>query len=348
MSKFNKLTVKKITRETPTAIIITFDIPESLASSYKFIAGQYVNLKHVIGEKEVRRAYSICSSTNDKDLSVAVKEVEGGLFSTYANQELKEGVTIEVGIPEGRFIIETKEDNANFYGGVAAGSGITPIISIAKAVLENEPNSTFVLIYGNRSVSETILYKEIQGLLETYKNRFFVQYVFSQVKEPNSLSGRIERPTIQYIFNNKHKGNYNKFFICGPEDLVYNTTSVLKESGYPEEMIKFELFTSTEKGSFIPVSNDVTKVTVIIDDETHTFEMSQKDSLVKAFNDQGLDTPQSCLGGVCSSCICKIVEGEAIMAKNAILTDQEVAAGLTLSCQAFPTTKEIVVDFDNV
>jgi ring-1,2-phenylacetyl-CoA epoxidase subunit PaaE len=348
MSKFNKLTVTKITRETPTAIVITFNVPDNLADSYKFIAGQYVNLKQVIGDKEVRRAYSICSSPNDKELSVSVKEVEGGLFSTYANRELKEGTTIEVGLPEGRFIIETNPDNQNYYGGVAAGSGITPIISIAKAVLENESNSKFILIYGNKSIPETILYKEIVSLLENYKDRFFVQFVFSQAKEIGSLLGRIDRPTIQYTFNNKYKGNYAKFFICGPEDLIYNTTSILKESGYAEEIIKFELFTTSDKGSFIPVSNDTTKVTVIIDDETHTFEMSQKDSLVKAFNDQGLDTPQSCLGGVCSSCICKIVEGEAILAKNSVLTDQEIASGLTLSCQAFPTSSSIIVDFDNV
>lgn len=348
MSKFNKLTVTKITRETPTAIVITFNVPENLADSYTFIAGQYVNLKHIIGDKEVRRAYSICSSPNDKEFSVSVKEVEGGLFSTFANRELKEGATLEVGLPEGRFTIETKADNQNYYGGVAAGSGITPIISIAKAVLENEANSKFVLIYGNKSVPETILYKEIVSLLEKYKDRFYVQFVFSQAKESGSLTGRIDRPTIQYTFNNKYKGNYAQFFICGPEDLIYNTTAILKESGYAEELLKFELFTTSDKGSFIPVSNDTTKVTVIIDDETHTFEMSQKDSLVKAFNAQGLDTPQSCLGGVCSSCICKIVEGEAILAKNSVLTDQEIQSGLTLSCQAFPTSSAIVIDFDNV
>lgn len=348
MSRFNKLTVKNITRETPTAIVVTFDVPESLTSTYNFLAGQYVNLKHVIGDKEVRRAYSICSSPNEKELSVAIKEVSGGLFSTYVNRELTIGTTIEVGLPEGRFCIETDPANENYYGGVAAGSGISPIISIAKTVLQNEPNSKFILLYGNKSVEETIFYKQIDTLLNTYPDRFFVQYMFSQAKVANSLTGRIERPTIQYTFNNKYKGNYAKFFICGPEDMIYNATAVFKESGYPEDIIKFELFTTSEKGSFVPVSNDNTKVTVILDDETHTFEMSQKDSLLKALNIQGIDAPQSCLGGVCSSCICKVLDGEVALAKNSVLTDQEIAAGFTLSCQAFPTSKEIVIDFDNV
>jgi ring-1,2-phenylacetyl-CoA epoxidase subunit PaaE len=348
MSRFNKLTVKNITRETPTAIVVTFDVPDNLVASYKFMAGQYVNLKHIIGDKEVRRAYSISSSPNERDLSVAIKEVSGGLFSTFANRELKIGTSIEVGLPEGRFCIETDGANDNYYGGVAAGSGISPIISIAKSVLENEPNSKFILLYGNKTPAETIFYNEIATLLNTYNDRFSVQYMFSQAKEPNSLSGRIERPTIQYTFNNKFKGNYAKFFICGPEDMIYNATAVFKESGYPEDIIKFELFTTSEKGSFVPVSNDNTKVTVILDDEKHTFEMSQKDSLLKALNIQGIDAPQSCLGGVCSSCICKVLDGEVVLAKNSVLTDQEIAAGLTLSCQAFPASKEITIDFDNV
>lgn len=348
MSRFNKLTVKNISRETPTAIVVTFEIPDNLKENYNFLAGQYVNLKHIIGDKEVRRAYSICSSPNDAELSIAIKEVDGGLFSTFANRELTVGTTIEVGLPEGRFIIETDAANDNFYGGVAAGSGISPIISIAKAILQNEPNSKFILLYGNKSIPETIFYKEISELLNTYSDRFFVQFMFSQAKEANSLTGRIERPTIQYTFNNKYKGNYSRFFVCGPEDMIYNATAVFKESGYPEDIIKFELFTTSEKGSFVPVSNDNTKVTVILDDEKHTFEMSQKDSLLKALNIQGIDAPQSCLGGVCSSCICKVLDGEVVLAKNSVLTDQEIAAGLTLSCQAFPTSKEIIIDFDNV
>lgn len=348
MSRFNKLIVKNITRETPTAIVVTFEVPENLTDNYKFLPGQYVNLKHIIEDKEVRRAYSICSIPSEKDLSVAIKEVAGGLFSTFANQSLTVGTAIDVSPPEGRFFIETDAANDNYYGGVAAGSGISPIISIAKAVLHNEPNSKFILLYGNKSIADTIFYNEIATLLKTYKDRFFVQYMFSQAKEPNSLTGRIERPTIQYTFNNKHKGNYSKFFVCGPEDMIYNATSVFKESGYPEDLIKFELFTTSEKGSFVPVSNDNTKVTVILDDEEHTFEMSQKDSLLKALNIQGIDAPQSCLGGVCSSCICKILDGEVVLAKNSVLTDQEIASGLTLSCQAFPTSKEIVIDFDNV
>jgi len=348
MSRFNKLTVKNITRETPSAIAVTFEVPEKLAPSYTFLAGQYVNLKHVIGDKEVRRPYSITSVPSDKELAVTIKEVAGGLFSTYANRELKVGTTIEVGVPEGRFYVETNSANENLYGGVAAGSGISPVISIAKTILQNEPKSKFVLLYGNKSVNETIFYNEITNLLSTYKDRFFVQFMFSQEKREDSLNGRIERPTIQYTFNNRHKGDYVNFFICGPEDMIYNTTAVLKESGYPESIIKYELFNTTEKGSFVPVSSDNTTVTVLLDDEEHVFEMSQKDSLIKALNIQGIDAPQSCLGGVCSSCICKITKGEAILAKNSILTDQEIAAGLTLACQAYPTTKEIAIDFDNV
>ncbi|UYW00902.1 ferredoxin--NADP reductase [Flavobacterium agricola] len=348
MSRFNKLTVKNITRETPNAIVITFDVPESLATTYQFLAGQYLNIKHVIDNKEVKRAYSISASPNEKTLAVTVKEVAGGLFSTYANQHLTVGTNMEVGVPEGRFTIETDANNNHLYGAIAAGSGITPIISIIKTVLENEPNSQFVLLYGNKSVQETIFYNEIARLLNTYKERFSVQYIFSQEVSEGSLNGRIVRETIQNTFTANQSGNYAKFFICGPEELVYNSTSALKESGVTEDKIKFELFNSSEKGSYVPVSSDNTTITVLLDDEEVVFEMSRKDSIIKALNDKGLDAPQSCLGGVCSSCICKITKGEAVLAKNSVLTDQEIAAGFTLACQAYPTTSEIAIDFDNV
>lgn len=349
MSKFYKLTIKEIVRETPKAIVVTFEIPDALKSEFTFIAGQYVNIKHVIVDKEVRRAYSICSSPNTQNVSIAIKEVDNGLFSTFANSTLQAGMQLEVSTPEGRFTFNPDPSKSVFYGGIAAGSGITPIVSIAKSVMENEPNSSFVLIYGNKSAAETILYKEINNLLTQYADRFFVQYLFSQNKEANALFGRIERPTIQYIFNNKYgKRAYDTFYLCGPEEMIYSATSVLKESGFPEEKMKFELFTTSDKGSFTPVSNDTTTVTVTLDDETKTFEMSQKDNLLKALIDNGVDAPHSCLGGVCSSCICQISEGAAVMSKNSVLTDQEITSGLTLACQAYPTSNTIVLDFDNV
>ena len=350
MSSFYKLQIKEIKRETANAISIVFNVPAELKPAYTFTAGQYINLKLTLDGKEIRRAYSICSSPESGELRIAIKSVKNGHFSKFANANLKVGDLIEVGQPEGKFTFEPHLDRQKNYAAFVAGSGITPVLSILKAVLQNEPKSTFVLVYGNKSPEETIFYNELHDLQLNYVGRFFVHFVFSQTKVDSELFGRIEKSSVNFILNNKHKEKeFDKFYLCGPEEMILLVTSVLKEHNVADKNIKFELFsTSTSENTAASSHDGHTKITVLVDDEETTFEMSQKQTLLEAALKQGLDAPYSCQGGICSSCLARIKSGTAEMKKNSILTDGEIAEGLILTCQAHPTSAEIFVDYDDV
>lgn len=351
MSSFYKLQVKEVVKETPNAISVAFNVPNELKSAYQFVAGQYVNLKLTLDGKEIRRAYSICSSPNSGELRIAIKSVKNGYFSTFANQNLKPGDLLDVGVPEGKFTFEPNTERQKNYMGFAAGSGITPIMSILQSVLESEPNSTFVLVYGNKSPQETLFYDQIHQLQLKYVGRFFVHYVFSQAKVEDALFGRIDQANTNFIWRNKHKEKeFDKYYLCGPEAMINLVSALLKEHHVADKNIKFELFSTspTEENSLATSGNGHTKITVLVDDEETTFEMSQKQTLLEAALKQGLDAPYSCQGGICSSCLARISRGTAEMKKNSILTDKEIADGLILTCQAHPTSSEIFVDFDDV
>lgn len=351
MSSFYKLNIKDIKHETPNAISVAFTIPAELKPVYQFIAGQYVNLKLTLDGQEVRRAYSVCSSPNSDELRIAIKSVKSGLFSSFANDNLKPGDILEVSQPEGRFTFEPSFSNQKNYAAFAAGSGITPIMSILKSVLESEPKSTFVLVYGNKTPEETIFHTELHDLQLKYVGRFFVHYVYSQAKIENELFGRIDKSTVNFILNNKHKEKeFDKFYLCGPEDMINLISNVLKEHNIAEKNIKFELFSTSSAPENPAAASHTghTKITVLVDDEETTFEMSQKQTLLEATLKQGIDAPYSCQGGICSSCLARITTGSAEMKKNSILTDSEVAEGLILTCQAHPTSAEIYIDFDDV
>lgn len=350
MSSFYKLNVKDVRRETPTSVSIAFNVPEELKSNYSFIAGQYVNLKINLDGTEIRRAYSICSSPDSGELRVAVKAVKGGAFSQLANHKLKVGDLIEVGTPEGNFTFEPNLERQKNYAAFAAGSGITPVLSILQSVLKSEPKSTFVLVYGNKSPEETIFHQILHDLQLKYTGRFFVHYVFSQSKADEALFGRIERSTVNFVLKNKYKDiEFDKFYLCGPEEMINIVSEVLKENNFTEKNIKFELFTASATENVIEQSLEGhTKITIMVDDEETTFEMSQKQTVLEAALKQGLDAPYSCQGGICSSCLAKITNGTAEMKKNSILTDGEIAKGLILTCQAHPTSAELYVDYDDV
>ena len=350
MSAFYKLQVKEIKRETPHAISVVFNVPEELKPAYKFLAGQYVNLKLTLDGNEIRRAYSLCSSPDSGELRIAIKSVKNGHFSAFANDNLKLGDLIEVGVPEGNFTFEPNGERQKNYAAFAAGSGITPILSILKTVLKNEPKSTFVLVYGNKTPEETIFYNELHDLQLQYVGRFFVHYVFSQAKPADSLFGRIEKSAVNFVLHNKHKEKeFDKVYLCGPEEMILLVSQVLKEHHFLEKNIKFELFSTSAKENKAAASHEGhTKITVFVDDEEATFEMSQKQTLLEAALKQGLDAPYSCQGGICSSCLARITTGTAEMKKNSILTDGEIAEGLILTCQAYPTSAEIVVNYDDV
>jgi ring-1,2-phenylacetyl-CoA epoxidase subunit PaaE len=350
MSSFYKLNIKEVKRETPNAVSILFNIPSELQPTYKFIAGQYINLKLTLDGKEIRRAYSICSSPNSGELRIAIKAVKNGNFSKFANDNLKAGDILEVGQPEGKFTFEPSADRQKNYAAFVAGSGITPVMAILQSVLENEPNSSFVLVYGNKTPEDTIFHDQLHELQLKYVGRFFVHYVYSQTKVENELFGRIDKSNINFVLNNKHKEKeFDKFYLCGPEEMINLATTVLKEHNVADKNIKFELFTTSSTENTEASSHEGhTKITVLVDDEETTFEMSQKQTLLEAALKQGIDAPYSCQGGICSSCLARISKGTAEMKKNSILTDKEVADGLILTCQAHPTSSEIFVDFDDV
>ena len=343
MASFYKLQIKEIKRETPSAVSVVFNVPTELQSAYQFLAGQYINLKLTLDGTEIRRAYSICSSPNSGELRIAIKAVQNGLFSKFANENLSVGDILEVGQPEGNFTFEP-------YAALVAGSGITPVMAILQSVLENEPKSSFVLLYGNKTPEETIFYNQLHELQLKYVGRFFVHYVFSQTKVENELFGRIDKSNLNFVLNNKHKEKeFDKFYLCGPEQMINLATSVLKEHNVADKNIKFELFTASGSENAEASSHEgYTKITILVDDEETTFEMSQKQTILEAALKQGIDAPYSCQGGICSSCLARISKGTAEMKKNSILTDKDVAEGLILTCQAHPTSSEILVDFDDV
>jgi ring-1,2-phenylacetyl-CoA epoxidase subunit PaaE len=350
MSSFYKLSIKEIIKETADAVSILFNVPEELKSHYTFVAGQYVNLKVTLDGQEIRRAYSICAAPKSGELRIAVKSVKNGFFSKFANEKLAVGNVIEVGTPEGKFTFEPKIDRQKNYAAFVAGSGITPVFSILKSVLEEEPNSTFVLVYGNKSEKDTIFHNQLHDLQLQYVGRLFVQYVYSQSTADNALLGRIDKSTVNFILKNKHSEmEFSKCFLCGPEEMINLVSDALKENNISSSDIKFELFsTSSNDNETNTSANGHTKISILVDSEETTFEMSQQQTLLEAALKQGLDVPYSCQGGICSSCICKITEGAAEMKKNQILNESEVAEGLTLACQAYPTTTSIKIDFDDV
>ena len=347
MSKFHKLTIQKIIKETADSVSILFDVPANLKEVFSFKAGQYITLKANINNTEVRRAYSICASPNSNELKVAVKAVENGVFSTFATTVLKNGDSLEVSDPEGKFVL-SPETNKNYIA-FAAGSGITPVLSMIKAVLETENTSTFTLVYGNKSSEKTIFKSELDALLEKHPNNFNLHYIFSQESVSDSRFGRIDKGLTNYFVKNTYKEtSFDAAFLCGPEEMITIVSETLKENNFKENAIHFELFTASIEENTVEIEEGKTEITVLLDDEETTFTMNKTDDILAASLRNNLDAPYSCQGGVCSSCLCQITEGKAVMTKNSILTDSEVEEGLILACQAHPTTPTITIDFDDV
>lgn len=347
MATFQNVTIQEIKTETANAVSVVFNIPENLKSDFNFTAGQYITLQTKINNQEIRRAYSICSTPQSGEIRVAVKAVENGTFSVYATSNLKVGDAIEISAPEGRFQLKP-EANKNYIA-FAAGSGITPILSMVKTVLENQPTATFTLVYGNKSIADTIFYDELLALDTKYDN-FNLEFVCSRERQENMLFGRIDTAFTNFFIKNKYKDiAFDAAFLCGPEEMIQTVSNTLKEAGFSDENIHFELFTVTEDENAVSkIKEGTTEITVMLDDEETTFTMSQTDNVLAASLRNELDPPYSCQGGVCSSCLAKVTEGNAVMTKNSILTDGEVKDGFVLTCQAHPTTAKLKIDFDDV
>ena len=349
MSTFHKLTISDVKKETESTVSIAFTIPENLTKEFQFLSGQYLTLKAMINNEEVRRAYSICSLPNQKEIRVAVKQIENGKFSTFANNQLSVGDTLEVSIPEGKFNLAVDASNRKDYLFFAAGSGITPIMSMLKSTLLEEPNSKVVLVYGNKTIADTVFYAELEDLKKNNSDRFTIQYVFSKENPLDSLFGRIDDTVVNYVLL-KNKADFDQVFLCGPEQMINTVKEVLTTNSFDESTIHYELFTASTESKpeeTVSLSGDTT-ITVLLDDEETTFSMSKKNTILAASLKEGLDAPYSCQGGVCSSCIGKITKGKAVMDQNNILSKDELEEGLVLACQAHPTTDELEIDFDEV
>jgi len=348
MAEFHKVHIQEIRPETADAVSVVFKIPENLKADFKFTAGQYVTLQTAINGEVIRRAYSICATPESGEIRVAIKKVAKGIFSTYATTALKVGDAIEITAPEGRFLL-IPDANKNYIG-FAAGSGITPILSMLKSVLQTETTATFTLVYGNKSAADTIFYEELNQLKETYPGRFKLHYIFSRENVKNSLRGRIDGNVTNYFVKNMYKEtSFDAAYLCGPEEMIKDVSKTLEKNNIAKENIHFELFVvAADEEKVAQVKEGTTEITVLLDDEVTTFTMSQTDDILAANLRNNIDAPYSCQGGVCSSCLARVTEGKAVMVKNSILTDGELEEGLILTCQAHPTTPTITIDFDDV
>ncbi len=355
MSKFYPLSVSKVSQETRDTIAVTFAVPPELAASFRYQQGQHLTLRAMIDGQDVRRSYSICSAVQDETLRVAIKRTPGGLFSTWANESLKPGATLEVMPPMGHFNLPLAPDNRKHYLAFAAGSGITPILSIIKTTLLAEPHSSFTLFYGNRASSSVIFKEELTDLKDVYLERLNLAYVMSREQQDIELfNGRITKEKCQQFLASWIRiEDADAAFICGPEDMMLGVSEALQTAGMPKQHIKIELFAaSIPKHEHKPRANaalahEETQVTVIMDGSHTTVTMERdKESILDAGLRQGIDMRYSCKGGVCSTCRCKLTEGQVEMDVNYALEDYEVARGFVLSCQSFPITGKVVVDFD--
>ena len=355
MSKFYPLTVAAVRNETRDTIAVTFDVPAELKAGFAYQQGQHLTLRAMIDGEDVRRSYSICSAVQDQHLRVAIKRTPGGAFSTWANDTLKPGAVIEVMPPMGHFNVALSSEQARNYVAFAAGSGITPILSIIKTTLLTEPNSHFTLFYGNRALE----HRHLQGRADRPERPLHAQAAPVLRDEPRAAGHRpVQRPhhqgkTEALLRHWVRVEDIDVAFICGPEDMMHGVSAALQEAGMPKQNIKVELFAaSIPKHERKPrtVALDVpheTEVTVIMDGNHTSFTMDKdKESILDAGLRAGIDMRYSCKGGVCSTCRCKLLEGKVDMDVNYALEDYEVARGFVLSCQSFPITDKVVVDFD--
>ncbi|PCJ28763.1 MAG: hypothetical protein COA97_00020 [Flavobacteriales bacterium] len=346
---FSKLKVKEIKQETVDTVSIAFEIPKDLKADFTYQSGQYITIKADVDGEDLRRAYSLCSAPSENDFRIGVKKVANGKMSTFLNKNLSVGDELEIMSPSGNFVIDNSSTNIVAF---AAGSGITPILSMIKSILKS--GKKFTLLYGNKTKEETIFKAELDALKIECPNLFNLHYTFDVGGSENELyNGRIdEDKTVAFMKNNLDLLKADGFYICGPEQMIHGVSDSLKELGVNENKIHFELFTvptlmqeTTEKTD-ADFSGE-SKVTVILDGDEFEFELnSEGDFILDAAMNQGADVPFSCKGAVCCTCKAQVVEGKAIMEMNYSLSEEEVADGFILTCQSHPASEKLVVDYD--
>jgi ring-1,2-phenylacetyl-CoA epoxidase subunit PaaE len=351
---FYTLIVKKINKETKDCVSITFEIPIAYKNIFSFTQGQNITLKTTINNQEVRRSYSICSAPYEQVLTIAIKKVQQGIFSNYANEVLQVGDTIDVMPPIGKFNTILNKENCKNYVAIAAGSGITPILSLIKATLYNEPNSYFTLVYGNQNKNTIIFFEAIEALKNKYVNRFKIIHILSKERTDAAINfGRINSNKLQHLNKVIDYKTSDEFFICGPEEMIFASRDFLLENGIEKKHIHFELFASSTPKKVFTLKNSEeentskSNITITLDGRSVEFQLPYEgNNILDAALALGADLPFACKGGVCCTCRAKLLSGEVKMDVNYALEEDEVANGFILTCQSHPLSQNVVIDFD--
>lgn len=359
--RFHDLTVKRVSPEAAGAVAITLAIPDAAKDSFAFEPGQFLTLRATVNGQDVRRSYSISSPRSRLaargELEIGIRPVENGLFSNWAAQSIKAGDTIQVMPPDGRFVVKKKR--AIHRVGFAAGSGITPILSIAASTLEEQPESKFTLVYGNRRMSTVMFNEALQDLKDRYRDRLTLIHVLSrQAQEVDLLQGRIDGDKVREIIHALLPvASMDEVFICGPDAMISATEDALLQAGVPADRIRTERFTVGLPAGANPVGTGTSaavaaqaekdiSLTVVLDGKEHELAIGPDEHVLDAALNAGLDLPFSCKAGVCCTCRAKVLDGTVVMDKNFTLEAPEVAQGFVLSCQARATSKRLLVSFD--
>jgi len=356
MPRFHSLTVTDISKTIRDAVVVTLAPAPGEEDAFDFTAGQYLTFRHSFEGEELRRSYSICAGKDEGMLQVGIKRVDGGTFSTWANTEIKIGDTLEAMSPMGNFHTPIEPNSARNYLGFAGGSGITPVLSIIKTTLAQEPHSSFTLVYANRAVNTIMFREELEDLKNRYMGRLSVIHILEHNAEESELfTGRVDAKKCGELFKLWIDiKSVDTAFICGPEPMMLAIVEALKDHGLNKEQIKFELFGSNQPGRAAQKANAIgdtkadeqVEATITLDGTTRNFTMSMSSTVLEAARANQMDVPFACQAGVCSTCRAKIIEGEVEMMNNHALEDYEVEQGYVLTCQSLPRTKVVVVDYD--
>jgi ring-1,2-phenylacetyl-CoA epoxidase subunit PaaE len=358
MSRFHPLEVLDVRKDTRDAVVVTLRPREADKAAFDFTQGQYLTFRRDFDGVELRRSYSICAGRDEGVLKVGIKRVDGGAFSTWANENLAPGMALEAMPPMGSFHTPIEPEAGKSYLGFAGGSGITPLLSIIKTVLAREPKSSFTLVYANRQISSIMFREELEDLKNTYLGRLTVLHVLkSEVQDIELFTGRIDAEKCQQLFEHWIDIKaVSTAFICGPEPMMLAIAASLRAHGLGDAQIKFELFASGQSGRARQRAKSATsgtagatcETTVTLDGTTRSFTMAREgQSLLDAALAQSLDAPYACKAGVCSTCRAKVLEGEVEMLTNHALEDYEVRAGYVLTCQCYPLSDKLVVSYDH-
>jgi ring-1,2-phenylacetyl-CoA epoxidase subunit PaaE len=353
---FHRLTITHVRQEIDDAVSLRFDLPESLAETFRFAAGQHVTLRANIDGEEVRRNYSVCVAPHEGELRVAVKRITNGRFSTWANSILKAGDTIDVMPPHGSFTWNFEPGAARCYVGFGGGSGITPILSLLKTALKVEPKSRFILLYGNRASNTIMFLEELANLKNSFMGRLEVYHFLEDEAEDVELfNGRLDQAKVTEVLATlTDAAQLDAAFICGPGPMMDAAEAGLLAAGVPANRILIERFSvgavsaeQTARARNLEQAAAGLKVQVTLEGRRRTMSFdSDKGSILENARAVGLPAPFACKAGVCATCRAKLVSGEVEMKVNYGLSAEEVAQGYVLTCQAVPLTDNVVLDYD--